>query len=208
MANMANIEIEIKIEINKSTSDRCKEYLLKHARFINSNREIDQYFNSSRKNFLAPSYPYEWLRLRKKDAHFILNYKHWYPKNSPISTHCDELETEVSDCDNLMRIFKAVGINYLITVDKVREKFNYNNNLEISLDYVKDLGYFIEIEFVGIKSSILDAQDEILKLAVLMNLNLSKKDNRGYPYLMLEKKNLLKNYKHDKQTGQTVLNLF
>jgi adenylate cyclase class 2 len=205
---MENIEIEIKIAIDNETFNTCKSYLSKHAKFISSIKEVDQYFNSSKKSFLAPSYPYEWLRLRKKNSHVILNYKHWYPVNSPISTHCAELEAEVSDYDSLMRIFKAVGIRSLITVEKAREKYLYNNDFEISLDHVQELGYFIEIEFVGNKSSISDAQMEITKLAMKLNLDLSKKDNRGYPYLLLEKRNLLKHDKNDKQNRQTVLDLF
>lgn len=190
---MQNIEIEIKVRIDEQVYKRCKEYLSKNGNFIGSNREIDQYFNASHKNFLAPEYPYEWLRLRKKDTKITLNYKHWYPINSPVSTHCDELETEISNYDSLVQIFKAVGISQLIIVDKSREKFLYRDFLEIALDDVKELGWFIEIEFVGPKTSISNAHTEILKLAQLLDLDLTKRDNRGYPYLVLEKKDLLKN---------------
>jgi predicted adenylyl cyclase CyaB len=205
---MQDTEIEMKVQIDKDIYEKCKEYLLENASFISSKTESDQYFNSPRKNFLAPEYPYEWLRVRKSDKHVMLNYKHWYPKNSPISTHCDELEAEVSDHDTLMRIFQAIGINLLITVNKYRQKFRYCDDLEICLDYISELGYFIEIEFVGANSSILHAHSEIIKLAELLSLDLSKKDNRGYPYLMLEKKNLLKKYKNDKQDRRAVLSLF
>src|SRR5690348_12084041 len=107
---MQNIEIEIKIAIDKQMYSSCKEYLFKNAKFIKKDREVDQYFNSSKRNFVALEYPNEWVRVRKKNEKFTLNYKHWHPKNSAISTHCDEFETEISDQEALIKILKVLGV--------------------------------------------------------------------------------------------------
>lgn len=205
---MENIEIEIKIVIDQQKYRSCKDYLEEHAVFIKADNETDQYFNSAKRNFLAPEYPYEWLRLRKKNGKTTLDYKHWYPRNSPVSTHCDELEIEVSNGDALFKIFRALGVRLLITVDKKREKYLYKDQLEVSLDYVMELGFFIEIEYVGEHISISDAQTKIIEFANALNLDISKRDNRGYPYLMLEKSGRLKKYKNDKQSRQQIPSLF
>lgn len=196
---MENIEIEIKIAINLECFTNCKNFLTKNAKFINSSQEIDQYLSPSHRNFLAPEFPYEWLRLREKNSKIILNYKHWYPENAETSTHCDEFETIVSNSDSLLKIFKELGINPLIIVDKIRDKYVYNDDFEISLDYVKELGYFAEIEYIGKSKSISEAQHKLFEIAKTLSLDISKRDNRGYPYLMLEQIGQLKNLKNDKQ---------
>ncbi len=205
---MQNIEIEIKIAIDKQIYSTCKEFLCKHAQFIKEDREVDQYFNSSRRNFVALEYPYEWVRVRTKNTRVTLNYKHWHPKNSSISTHCDEFETDVSDQEALVKILKALGVKLLVIVDKHREKYIYGNQFEVSLDYVRELGFFVEIEYVGKDISILEAQGRINEFAKELNLDLSRRDNRGYPYLMLDKMGFLKKYRNDKQSRQAILNLF
>ena len=194
---MENIEIEIKIRVDESNYKFCKDFLARNAKFINSSQEIDQYLSPSHRNFLAPEFPYEWLRLREKNNKVILNYKHWYPENAETSTHCDEFETVVSNSDSLLKIFKELGISPLIIVDKVREKYIYKDEFEVSLDFVKELGHFIELEYIGKSSSIEEAQGKLFEIAKTLNLDISKRDNRGYPYLMLEQVGQLKNYKND-----------
>lgn len=195
---MENIEIEIKIKINGETARLCKNFLADNARFINLSQEVDQYLSPSHRKFLAPEFPYEWLRLRLKNNKVVLNYKHWYPENAEVSTHCDEFETEIQDADSLLKIFKALDITPLIIVDKVREKYNYKGEFDISIDFIKELGYFIEIEYIGKSNIIEEANKLLLEIAKSLNLDLSQRDNRGYPYLMLEKVGQLKNYKNDK----------
>ena len=194
---MDNIEIEIKIRIDEPNYETCKAFLSANAKFINSSQEIDQYLSPSHRNFLAPEFPYEWLRLREKNSKIVLNYKHWYPENAENSTHCDEFETTVSNSDSLLKIFEALGVKPLIIVDKIREKFIYKDEFEISLDFVKELGRFVEIEYVGKTNSIDEAQNKLFDIAKSLNLDLSRRDNRGYPYLMLEQVGQLKNYKND-----------
>jgi adenylate cyclase, class 2 len=193
---MENIEIEIKLRIDAETNIRCKSFLLENAKFIDNSREVDQYFSASNRNFLAPEYPYEWLRVREKNGKSVLNYKHWYPENSPNSTHCDEFETIISDSGALIKIFEQLDIALLIKIDKIREKFILNEKFEIALDFIENLGHFMEIEYIGEASSIIAAQEELFEIAGLLGLDLSTRDNRGYPYLMLEKLGTLNNYKN------------
>lgn len=194
---MENIEIEIKIKIDEQTHQRVKEFLEQKAQFGGKSREKDQYFSPSNRNFLAPEYPYEWLRLREKNDKVIFNYKHWYPENSHESTHCDEYESSISNVEAFIKILHALGINMLIKVDKTREKYVYQESFEIALDYVEELGYFIEIEYRGHSNDVTEAQQNLFRIATELQIDISKRDNRGYPFLMLEQKGLLKNYKDD-----------
>lgn len=189
---MENIEIEIKIKIDEATYNRCKSFLEKNATFINASGEVDQYFNLSHRDFVATEYPSEWLRLREKNEKITLNYKHWYPENSPNATHCDELESSIWNADSFIKIFAAIGVVPLVKVAKNREKYIFKDEFEVSLDFVEELGYFIEIEYVGKSTSIEEANIQLREIAQALNVDLSQKDNRGYPYWMLERKGSLK----------------
>jgi adenylate cyclase class IV len=59
--------------------------------------------------FVEPKFPFEWFSIRKKDDNVILSYKHYYPENVEITTHCDEFETEVKSKEQLENIFSTLN---------------------------------------------------------------------------------------------------
>ena len=108
-------------------------------------------------------------------------YKNWHDNK-----YCDEYEVEIDDANNLDKIFKILGIEEIAIVDKQRITFLYLNKYEIALDYVKDLGYFIEIEIKKYDKSIMEEYDELINLSQNLNLNLKNIDKRGYPYYFIK----------------------
>lgn len=52
----------------------------------------------------------------------------------------------MDDSINLKKIFKVLGLEEIVYVDKIRRIYKYKDKYEISLDIVKELGYFVEIE--------------------------------------------------------------
>ena len=96
--------------------------------------------------------------------------------------YCDEYEVEIDNKENLDRIFNVLGLEQIAVVDKTRVNYLYLDKYEISLDFVKTLGYFIEIEVKKYTKEPIDEYNDILKLAKNLNLNLDNIDKRGYPY--------------------------
>ena len=79
----------------------------------------------------------------------------------------------------------ATLIDKSITVDFTRWKRNtflYLDKYEIALDYVKNLGCYIEIEVKNYSKNPVDEYSDLLILAKKLNLNLDNIDKRGYPY--------------------------
>ncbi|MBU3965309.1 class IV adenylate cyclase [Patescibacteria group bacterium] len=185
-------EIEIKIPLGEKDFLRVKERIQKEARFVKKSSQSDEYFNAPHRDFLAPKFPFEWLSIRKRGDKAILNYKHWHPENAEIHTHCDELETEISEPEKLEKIFSALGFKKLVTVEKERETYNYNDEFEIGLDKVKDLGYFIEIETIKDFGSVEKARKKLFEFAAKIGIDASKPDERGYPFSLMKKGGLLK----------------
>ncbi len=185
---MANddVEIEIKVQLTLSEYAAIKERLSKIAKFVKTVDQSDEYFTPSNRNFLAEKYPYEWLSIRKRGVKNILNYKHFYPERAEVHTHCDEFETEVGDKSKLEKIFTALNITSIVTVEKQREVFLYGEDFEIALDNVKELGYFIEIETIKNFGTVENARKAIYAFAAELGIDATNEDVRGYPFLLMD----------------------
>jgi len=185
-------EIEIKIPLSEETFPKIKERLKKNSRFVKNLPQVDEYFTPMHRNFVEPEYPYEWLSIRRRGDKVILNYKHYYPENTEVTTHCDEFETQIQDVNQLDKIFSTLNFRKLVTVEKEREVYIYNNELEIALDVVKELGYFVEIEAIKDFGSVEVTREKLFEFAKSLGIDISKIDKRGYPFLLMKKKGLIK----------------
>lgn len=190
---MANndMEIEIKIKLDETSFLKVKEKLDKIADFKKKLQQVDDYFTPIHRNFVEPKFPYEWLRIGKRGGKVILNYKHFYPENVEVATHCDEFETEIQDAQQLQKILSVLNFKKLVTVDKEREVYT-SEEFEIVLDVVKQLGHFIEIEAIKDLGSVEETREKLFEFAKNLGIDTSNPDKRGYPFLMMEKKGLIK----------------
>lgn len=187
-----DIEVEIKIAISKKKFYDLREKISKEGTFVQKATQVDEYFTPKHRNFMSPKFPFEWLRLRQNNDKIKINYKHYYPENTEVTSHCDEYETEVGDLKTMEKLFKTIDIKSIIKVEKVRESYIYQKHFEISFDQVKNLGTFIEIEalddFGGPKKTFA----KLCKIAQYFNLDPTKCELRGYPYMLMKKRELAK----------------
>jgi len=190
---MANngVEIEIKVPLDESVFLKLKEQLKSSAKFVKSKTEKDDYFTPSHRNFVEPEFPFEWLRLRDLGNSVLITYKHFYPENVEKTTHCDEFETEVKNSESFSKILQSLNFKKLVSVEKSRETYHYNDEFEIALDTVKELGHFVEIEALKDFGSVLIARERLFEFAKKLGIDTSNCDLRGYPFMLLKKKGLL-----------------
>ncbi len=191
MANK-DLEVEIKVSVSEEEFNHIREKLKEIAKFEKKITQEDEYFDLAHRSFLSCEYPFEWLSIRKRGEKKILNYKKLYPNNSPEFTHADEYETDVSDAEKIAKIFSAIGLKSIVVVKKTRETYNYKNEFEIALDYVEELGYFIEIEALKNFGSVEETRKRIFEFASELGIDIKNKVNRGYPYLLMKKKGLIR----------------
>lgn len=188
-----DIEVEIKIPVSKQAFMKARKRLKKMADFVGASFEIDKYFNAPHRNFLKPKHPYEYLRLRVKNGKGVFAYKHVYFKKSGEKTHSDEYETEIDNPGRLEKILNVLNFKNFLIIDKQREKYIYKKQFEIVLDKVKGLGYFIEIEALKDFGGLDVTREKLLSFANQLGIDSSKRDNKGYVLLLMEKKGLIKN---------------
>lgn len=177
-----NIETEIKIRITESEYKELIKFMNNNAKFLKDNNQLDTYYQPTYRKFLNDNEINEWLRIGKRGSKIILNYKNWHD-----NMYCDEYEVEIDNSENLDKIFGILGLEKIAIVDKYRKTYLYLEKYEIALDYVKDLGYFIEIEVKDYSKEPIEEYGDLLKLAKSLNLKLDNIDKRGYPYHMIYK---------------------
>jgi predicted adenylyl cyclase CyaB len=185
-------EIELKFKLDKEEFLRIKKNTSKIAKFVKSVGQKDEYISPPHRDFLKPRYPFEWLSIRERGNKTILNYKHFYPEEVEVHTHCDELEFESENAEQLRQLFSALNFKTSVVIEKQREVFNYNDEFEIALDTVKELGCFIEIEALKHQETVEKTREKLFEFAKTLGIDIENSDKRGYPYILMKLKGLIK----------------
>lgn len=180
------MSIEVEICVKLENHDEAKLRLEKAGKFIKTIHQIDIYLTPSHRDFMAPKHPCEFLRIRNNDdKEFSFEY-HYCNDAGSENYHTEEMEVTVSDPEVLKKIMDSLNFKEVVTVDKTREVWDCGD-FEVVLDFVKELGYFMEIEakkdFGGIEKT-KEACYNFLKELNIQHLGLSIK---GYVSLLLEK---------------------
>ena len=138
-----NVEIEAKLKVD---SNKAIERILPKlgARFSASQKQTDYYFDDSKSSFVKKD---SCLRLRRQSVGsreiYLLAYKG--PKQKSNFKKRAEIEIEISDFEKTKTILQVLGYRQAIVVEKTRKLWKLNRCL-VSLDNVKGLGNFVEIE--------------------------------------------------------------
>lgn len=179
--------IEIEIQVNVKKVEKLLDFLDKNADFKGEKHQIDQYFSPTHRNFLDAKPIKEWLRLRESDGKFSINYKNWKFDDEGKSNYCDELETKIENIEVFKKILKTLDFKTLVTVDKARKIWTYKN-YEISVDLVKNLGDFVEIEYYGKDNEQVDPKKittEMIKFLKEIGCKKIERNYVGYPFMLL-----------------------
>lgn len=178
-----NIEIEIKVRVGKSTP--LINFLKKKGEFVGKSRQVDTYYIPVHRNFVKVRPAKEWLRLRRTKDKFFINYKNWHYDNADKTNYCDEYETAIGDIESLEKIFRALDIKPITSVDKKRQIWVYKN-YEIAIDKIKGLGDFVEIEYKGeVRANPKKVTDEMVKFLKDLGCGRVERNYQGYPFLLL-----------------------
>jgi len=187
-----NVEVEIKIKIK--SFGKIRNELQKYGKLAKSIKQVDEYYTPRHRDFFARKpFPVEWLRIRTNPDETIFEYdKSIYKKGRKDMECAHEYETEISRPEELKKILNFLDFRKAVTVEKEREIWDCGD-FEVSLDKVKKLGYFIEVEAKGnFKNS---AEAKKACHAFLSKVGVRPTSEKiikaGYPILLLEKRKFL-----------------
>lgn len=179
------MEIEIKVKVENIRP--LLTFLEEKGKFKYTHNQIDEYYTPAHRNFVDVNPIEEWLRLRNSNGKFFITYKKHYYEEDGRSHYADEFESAIDNLEQMNNIFKVLNFKYLITVDKNRSSWNYND-YEISLDSVKELGEFVEVEYKGKDANPKEITDQMMQFLMELECGNLERNFKGYPYLLLEKK--------------------
>ncbi len=106
--------------------------------------QIDIYYQHPSRDFAKTD---EALRLRSVNGKVELTYKG--PKLSKETKSREELTVTVNDLETADKILRRLGFTPVARIEKTRYNFTDGSFL-ISLDSVKELGEFIEVEGINV----------------------------------------------------------
>jgi len=127
----------------------------------------------------------EVLRIRQRTSgKSKITYKS--PKTGSIIKKRKEIEIDINDSDKALDIFKRIGFQEHIVIEKERITYKFER-FSVGLDIVKDLGTFMEVEaMVEDKSERKKAEDELLSLLKRLNITKECIEERTYLEMLLQ----------------------
>jgi len=182
-----NEEVEIKVELKNPTYVEAK--LNEVAKFVRAKDQKDEYFTPKHKDFFSLNPIKEYFRIRcedgKNELHY--NYLHFDEENVLIKT--DEYEVGVSNTEMMKIILDKVDMIQKVTVTKHRKTYDYGD-FEICIDFVEELGYYIEVEAKKIIGSARETRDNCYNVLEKVGADWKEipLEIRGYPIMVLAKR--------------------
>ena len=173
------IEVEVKAKITQP--DKIIKHLKTQAKFPKEIHQIEIYFNAPDRDFRITD---EALRIRISSEGPALTYKG--PKiGNLIDKTREEISVNINDLQKTRIILEKLGFQEVDKVSKKRLLFQFND-LSISVDFVENLGEFIEIEgLVTTENEIEIKRKEILEFLNELEVPLEDCERRSYLELLL-----------------------
>ncbi len=173
------IENEVKYKIKNKELIKNRLAVLNFS-FIKKMSQEDYYFSPPHKKFAGTKKYYLRLRRKNKNAKFA-----YHVVMNNLQTK--EVETQIDDFNSFLKILKSLDFKIDCIVKKERSVYK-NKNIEIDLDKIKNLGNFIEIEYIGkMNNGIQKKFQELIKVLQLKPQD--KISGVGYPDLLSKKNN-------------------
>jgi adenylate cyclase, class 2 len=169
---MSWIEVETKIRVENVKDARRR--IRGIAKFVKVERKVDDYFSLNH-----GVYPKKSLRVRHKGKKVEVNFKQW--KSYVNGVHSKkEVEFTVSDLKGFFDLLNEFGFQKWLRKEKKTELYRTREGVNIELNFVKKLGWFIEVEALSSEKEVVKARRKVMN--VMKKLKVEKKyiEKRGY----------------------------
>jgi adenylate cyclase, class 2 len=180
-------EVELKARIeNKKLGDVKKNLLKLGAIFSKTINENDTYFTAPHRDFIKTK---ECLRIRQRENYIELTYKGpTTPSMAKMKQFWKpEINIHIADKEEFATLLEFLNFKKVAEVNKKREIYTLNSHI-ISIDTIKDVGFFVEIEGMAKDKK---EREKILKenVNLLFKLGLEEKHITDKPYrdIVIEK---------------------
>lgn len=187
---MVWLEVETKVRIKNVPA--LREKIQKIARLEKKESRGDDYFALKRK-FRRHGYPKKAFRIRKKPKEFEVNFKKWlkkyWDKDIVVKQEFEFTLKNKKHVDDLLALFKDLGFVEWIKKRKTSESYLHKKDkrIIIEINYVKHLGYFMEIEYLSQPHEMDKAKRKIRETLKELGIKPEQIDNTGYTKMLWKK---------------------
>jgi len=174
------IEVEAKVKI--SSPGKFREKIKKLARYVGRQKKTDNYYALG----AARVRPKHSLRIRERGRVHEVNFKQSISYSGGVHAK-KESEFTVSNVDDFLGLIQDFGFKRWIKKEKTSEVYEIKKNFRIEINFVKHLGWFLEVEYLVHENKIAKAREAVIE--VLDKLGVSKKDivKSGYTLQLWKK---------------------
>ncbi len=170
-------EVEAKVPLKKADVQRLRRELPKIAQYSKKVIKKDYYYANPKTFF---------LRIREKNKKGVLNLKSKKVEQG-IELN-QEIELSIDSASKFHALLKKIGILLTAKKDKISEIYK-KKDLQIELNFVKGLGYFLEIEIiVQSKTQIPNAKKALLRQFAQLGFSPNDFEKKYYLELLAEKR--------------------
>ena len=168
-----NTELELKIKASEREQDRVLSLIKNDSLLLKDEDQEAIYYKTNYRDMIN-----EWLRIRKEDNNYVLNYKR---KEDNI---VKEYNVTIDNVNNLKTILKFLDLKETSIVSKHRVSYLYKDKYEFSFDDVDNLGTYIEIELKKYEYDFDKELDLLMNLINELNIDINKIELKRYPELI------------------------
>ena len=196
---MVWLEVETKVKLEDKQVPAIRKKIKQIAKFEKRGQKSDDYFAIQKQGF-----PKKAFRFRSQgdetEVTFKKHLKHLWTKEVVVK---QEFEFKLKGKDNmedLMDLFQDFGFKEWVKKIKRNETYKYKKNKKISIEinFVKHLGYFMEIEYLCQKHEVEKAINMVTNILKELEIDFNQIDNTGYTKMLWYKGTKEKNKFIDK----------
>jgi adenylate cyclase, class 2 len=204
---MVWLEVECKVKLENSQVNELRKRIEKIAKYKKGGIKKDDYFAIQEKG-----YPKKAFRIRQMGEELEVCFKKWktnmwYPNAlNPQVVVKQEFEFTLKgkeEAQDILELFKDLGFKEWVKKIKKNETYSYNKSkkLSIELNHVKNLGWFMEMEYLCQEPEAKKAIKLILSALKELKIDLNQIDNTGYTKMLWYKGTMGKERFIDKETA-------
>ncbi len=176
------IEVEVKYRVSKEDADRIASNVLSIGGiFMGEEVQEDIYFQHPSRNFMLTD---EALRVRYVGDRAEVTYKG--PRIDLKSKTREEIRVKVGDFDGTVLLLEKLGFLQVAKIVKKRKTYQLGETF-LHLDYINNLGFFVEIESIAEdEREVEKKRDELLIKAEELGIPTDGFELKSYLEIILE----------------------
>ena len=180
---MSWIEVETKIPFKEKDLNSVRNRIKQIARFVKKETKKDDYYTLE-----YFQYPEKSLRVRNMGKTREVNFK----KRSSFSNcvHAKkEVQFEISDVEGFFDLIRDFGFRKWLHKEKTTELYRTKDGVNIELNKVKKLGWFLELEILCPLKQVSSARKKIISTREKLGFKEGDCEPRGYTKQLWSLKN-------------------